>query len=78
MLGVEVLELRHVVVLGTNERRHIRTVLAPRKDAGTTITDDQMCQTTRRRLQEEDSGQSLRPACIFDGVGLIRPSVAVR
>lgn len=78
MLGVEVLELRLVVVLGTNGRRHIRTVLAPSKDAGTTIIDDQVCQTTRRRLQEQDGGQSLRPACIPDGVGLIRPSVAVR
>lgn len=75
MLGVEVLELRRVGDSGTNERRRIHTVLILRKNAGTTAVDDQIRQTTRRTLRGQDARWSLRPAYLFGGVGLLRPSM---
>ena len=75
MLGVEVLELRRVVVLGANGRRQKYTVREPRKMQGrrfaTIRSVKRDSQEASKRLQGQDDRPSLRPA--FDGAGSIRP-----
>jgi hypothetical protein len=74
MLGVEVLELRRVVVLGANRRRQKYTVREPRKMQGRQFATikgvKRDSQEASKRLQGQDDRRSLRPA--FDGAGSTR------